>query len=217
MKWILAGLLILLCACTHLPVLQPVDADRRVSVEKDCRSRFPQGRWQLVHTIGVRLDGGRQATFTGVVVLSTMDRSIHCVLMTLEGMVLFEAAHDGQQTTVKRAFGPFANPHFAQGVIADIRLLFFEPEGGVIAVGTTGDVTRGCRYQGPNETVVDLMASAEGGWRMRQYDGQGRELRRITADAGDSRGISPRMVIDAGGGRHAYRLTMNLVEAIELP
>jgi hypothetical protein len=217
MKWLLAGLFLLLGACTHLPAIQPMDADRRPSLETDCRSHFPQGRWQLVHTIGARLYGGRQATFTGVVVLSTREGSIHCVLMTLEGMVLFEAEDDGHKTIVRRAFGPFDNDHFARGVMDDIRFLFFEPEGGMIAAGIYGDGVRVCRYQGRRETIVDLMELADGGWRMRQYDGRGKVLRCVTADRVDSRGISPRMIIDAGSGRRAYRLSMNLVEGIALP
>jgi hypothetical protein len=39
----------------------------------------------------------------------------------------------------------------------------------------------------------------------------------VTADRVDSRGISPRMVIDAGSGRQSYRLSMDLVEAVALP
>lgn len=217
MKWLLAGLCLLLGACTHLPAIQPMDVARRPCLETDCQSHFPQGRWQLVHNIGARLHGGKQATFTGVVVLSTRDQSIHCVLLTLEGMVLFEAVDDGQKTAVRRAFGPFDNDHFAQGVMADIRFLFFKPEGLLIATGTYGDGTPGCRYQGPGETIVDLVELADGGWRMRQYDGRGTELRRMTADRVDSRGISPRMVIDAGSGRQSYRLSMDLVEAVALP
>ena len=217
MKWLVAAMLFVMGACTHLPVIQPMDTASLPAMESDCRSHFPQGRWQLVHTIGVRFYGGGQATFTGVVVLSTQDESIQCALMTLEGMVLFEAEDDGKTTTVKRAFGPFDNQRFAQGVMADIRFLFFKPEGVLIATGSIDDDTQACRYQGPGQTIIDLMELADGGWCMHQYDEHGKMLRRVTADAVDSRRIAPRMAIDAGSGRHSYHLSMNLVEAIELP
>jgi hypothetical protein len=217
MKWLIVGIGLLLGACTHLPTIQPMDAASLPRIETACRSHFAKGRWQLVHTISARLNGGRPATFTGVVVLSTTDRSIHCVLMTLEGMVLFEAIHDGQDTTVQRAFGPFDNHHFAQGVMADIRFLFFGPQGRLVAGGITEEDSRVCRFQGPHETIVDLMESADGEWRMQQYDERGRIIRRVTASAVDSRGIASRMVIDAGSGRRAYGLSLNLVEAVALP
>ena len=100
MKWLLAGMLLLMGACAQLPTIEPMEANRIPAIEMDCRSHFPQGRWQLVHTIRARFYGGRQATFTGVVVLSTHNESIHCVLMTLEGMVLFEAVDDRHSITV---------------------------------------------------------------------------------------------------------------------
>lgn len=217
MKWILAFMLLLMGACAQLPTIEPMEADRRPAIEMDCRSHFPQGRWQLVHTIHARFYGGRQATFTGVVVLSTHAESIHCVLMTVEGMVLFEAVDNRHSITVKRAFGPFENPEFAQGVMADIRFLFFMPEGGVVTAGITQDGTTTCRYQGQGRTIVDLMATRGGGWAMHQYDQQGKLLRRAIADAVNPQGIASRMSIDAGRGRRAYHLSMDLVESINRP
>lgn len=206
---------LLLSACAHLPPMQPAATERRLPIETECRSLFPQGRWQLVHTIHASLQGGQRATFTGVVVLSTKRRSIHCVLLTLEGMVIFEAVDDGQMT-VRRAFGPFDNAHLAKGVMEDIRFLFLEPEGGVLATGSFNDGAPGCRYRADQDRIVDLVQSAEGGWRMHQYDRGGNVLRNVTADATGSGVVSPRMVLDAGG-RHGYRLSMILVDAIKLP
>lgn len=217
MKWVLLALVMFLAACTHLPAIAPVDSDRLLSIQEGCRSHFPRGRWQLVHAINAQLRGGRQATFIGVVVLSSRDRSLDCVLMTLEGMVLFEAAHDGSETTVRRAVGPFDNARFAEGVMADIRMLLFEPQGSVIASGMTAGDIRVCRYRGARETIVDLMASPDGGWQIQQYNARGKVVRHVSGDAADSRGISPRMVIDAGSGRQAYHLSLTLVEATALP
>ena len=213
MKWFVLGMTLLLGACASLPTIAPVDIAGPSTVEDSCRSHFPQGRWQLVHTLTARFPGGRQATFTGVVVLSTTDRSLHCVLLTLEGMVLFEADHDGRQLTVSRAFGPFDNPHFAQGVMDDIRFLFFEPGSAPITTGTLDDGSLVCRYRGDGQTVVDLFETGDGGWGMRQYDERGRTLRRVTAGPVNGQGIAPRMTIDAGSGLRSYHLSLNLVEA----
>ena len=69
MKWLLAGMLLLMGACAQLPTIESIKANRLPEVEMNCRSHFPQGHWQLVHTIHARFYGGRQAAFTGVVVL----------------------------------------------------------------------------------------------------------------------------------------------------
>ncbi|WP_319407654.1 hypothetical protein [uncultured Desulfosarcina sp.] len=214
MKRFLLVFLLLLSACAHLPNVQPMDGERRSRIESDCQSHFLQGRWQLVHTITARLYGGRVTVLTGVIVLSSADRSIHCVLMTLEGFVLFEAADHGE-VTVKRAFGPFDNSEFAQGVTRDIRLIFLAPEGKMQAAGKFADGTGGCRYQVARQHTVDLVERPDGGWRMHQYDPSGYLLRSVTADPPDLNGISHRLTLEAGG-RHAYRLSMTLVEAVRL-
>lgn len=215
MKVIFLALLLLPCACTSLPQIQPVDADRQALIDVRCRSHFLQGRWQLVHTISAHLDGGRQAVFTGVVVLSSADASIHCVLMTLEGFVLFEAVDDGR-VSVHRAFGPFGNHNFAEGIMADIRFLFLEPEGGIVAEGKYEDHNHGCRFQASRNRTVDVVQLAAGGWRMQQFDQSGHTLRTVIADAPDINGVSHRLILESSG-RHAYNLSMSLVEAISLP
>jgi hypothetical protein len=214
-KSIILGLAFFLCACAHLPPIQPMDAGSRSSMEAQCSSFFPQGRWQLVHTITARLTGGRLATFSGVIALSPRPPSIHCVLMTLEGMVIFEAVDDGR-VDVRRAFGPFDNDDFARGVMEDIRLLFIEPDGGILETGAFDQGVLGCRYRTGRGRVVDLIRLADGEWEMHQYGQGGRLLRSVTADAVDNRGIASRMTLDASGS-HRYTLSMKLVEAIAQP
>ena len=215
MKSIILGVALLLCGCTHLPPIQPMDTGSRLAMEAQCGSFFPQGRWQLVHTLTARLAGGRLATFSGVIDLSPRSPSIHCVLMTLEGMVIFEAVDDGR-LEVRRAFGPFDSDDFARGVMEDIRLLFLEPDGGILETGAFDQGVFGCRYRAGRNRVVDLIRLADGGWRMNQYNQEGQLLRSVTADDVDSRGIASRMTLVAQG-RHRYTLSMKLVEAIALP
>lgn len=206
---------LLLAGCAGLPPIYSSDCGRSASIERVCESFFPTGRWQMVHTIQAVLPGGRQAVFSGVVVLSVPERSIHCVLMTLEGFVLFEALDDGR-VTVKRAVGPFDNDHFARAVMADIRFLFLEPVGGITTVGEFEDGTCGCRYQADPAGTVDVVQPAGGEVWMRQYDRRGRVLRSLTAKPPGAGPISPRIVMDAAG-RRGYRLSMTLVEAIARP
>ncbi len=215
MKRITLVIVLLLAACAHMPQIQAEDPDRQPRIKTDCQSHFLQGRWQLVHTIFAHLDGGRQATFTGVIVLSPADASIQCVLMTLEGFVLFEAVDHGG-LSVLRAFGPFANDHFARGIMDDIRFLFFEPDGGLVTAGRFEDGAYGCRYQAARNRTVDLAQLADGDWRMQQYNQFGYPLRAATAESPDAKGLSHRLTLEARG-RHAYRLSMRLVEAVPIP
>jgi len=204
---------LLLAACASMPAMQPLDAGRKALCAGICRSHFPEGGWQLVHTINARIRGGRQATFTGVVILSPEDDSIRCAVMTLEGFVLFEAVDRGR-VTVKRALGPFDDEDFAKGIMDDIRFLFVEPEGETTC-GLFEDGSRGCRYRTAGDRTVDLMEEPDGGWRMTQYDSRGYPMRTMAADAPNADGFSRKIVLEAVG-RHGYRLTMTLVEAISM-
>jgi hypothetical protein len=203
-------ILLLLSACAHMPPIQPTDADRQSRMEARCRSIFPEGRWQLVHTINACLHRGYQATLTGVIILSTADSQVHCVLMTLEGFVLFEAVDNGE-VAVKRAFGPFDNPEFAKGVMRDIRLIFLAPEGEVQAAGNFAAGTEGCRYRTDDNRFVDVISESDGSWRIQQYD----PLKTVVIDAVDQRGLSPKLTLEADG-KASYTLAMTLVDAIPL-
>jgi hypothetical protein len=206
--WLIIALL--LCACAHKPPIQPVDADCQSRLEARCRSIYPKGRWQLVHTINARLHHGYQAVMTGVIILSTADSRVHCVLMTLEGFVLFEAVAE-DKVTVKRAFGPFDNPEFAKGVMNDIRLIFLAPEGEIQTAGKFADGAEGCRYLTADNRFIDLISKVDGSWQILQYD----PLKTVTGDAVDQRGLSSKMTLKAGG-KASYTLVMTLVDAIPL-
>lgn len=201
---------LVLSACTHIPPIQPVETDRQYRVEARCRSIYPVGRWQLVHTINVRLHRGYQATLTGVIILSTVDLRVHCVLMTLEGFVLFEAVDNGE-VAVKRAFGPFDNPEFAKGVMRDIRLIFLAPEGEMQTAGRFVDGTEGCRYRTRDNRFIDIIGAVDGGWQIQQYEPR----KTVSVDAVDQRGLSPKLTLEAGG-KASYTLVMTLIEAISL-
>ena len=210
MKRLSLIIVLLLSACAHMPPIQPVDADRQSRVEARCRSIYPEGRWQLVHTINARLHRGYQATLTGVIILSTADSRVHCVLMTLEGFVLFEAVDNGE-VAVKRAFGPFDNPEFAKGVMRDIRLIFLAPDGKMQTAGKFADGAEGCRYLTDDNRFIDLIGAADGSWKIQQYD----PLKTVVVDAVDHSGLSPQITLEAGG-KASYTLVMTLVDAIPL-
>ena len=213
MKTLLHIAVLLLGACAQIPVLQPMDASQQALAAQVCQSHFSKGSWQLVYTIDVRLKSGRQATLTGFVVLSPEDDSIECALMMPDGFVVFEAVDRGW-LAIRRAFGPFANENFAQGVMEDIRFLFVAPEE-LVAAGRFENGLSGCRYRAKRHRTVDLIEQTDGGWQLRQYDRLGNPLRAMAAEAPDPDGFSHRMVLSADA-RRPYQLTMTLDEAVRI-
>lgn len=210
MKVLAFALLLLLAGCAHLPTLQPVDAARQARLANRCRSIFPDGRWQLVHTIHARFRNGRQAAMTGVILLSSADASIHCVLLSLEGFVFFDAQDDGE-LIINRAVGPFDSPDVARGVLRDIRLMFVAPDGDRAACGRFDGDAHGCRYDSDPNRIIDVFGGGDGRWHIRQHT----PPRTIIAEAVDPRGIASRLTLDAHGDA-TYSLTLQLIEAVPL-
>jgi hypothetical protein len=130
---------------------------------------FPSGRWQFVHTISFHLAKGGAGTAIGVLVLD--NKKIHCVLMTIEGLSLFEARSvEGQPIEIIRAVPPFDDQEFAAGLMGDVRTIFQKPpgeaEGACLANGTSV-----FRYSAAGQ-VIDILPRQDGCWTMHTYSEQ---------------------------------------------
>jgi hypothetical protein len=208
--------LLLLASCAGLPPVTPGGDALRAGAEEAFApgAVFPEGRWQLLHAIQAELPGGRTLVMLGLTVMSSTGRSCRSVLMTLEGFVVFDGEHDGR-LTVHRALPPFDSPHFADGLVEDIRLVFFAPEGPVIATGTLPDGKLVRRHRPPDGGTVDVEILPGADWRIRRYDASERLVRTVRARHGpkDQHGFPESIELTASGGQD-YRLTMTLVEAV---
>jgi hypothetical protein len=206
--------------CAHLPAIVP---DGRPAADPACDavSRiFPSGDWQFSHAIKATAPGGKTSEMVGVSVLSGADNSIRCVLMTIEGLVLFSGRFDGK-LIVERAVSPFDRPGFAEGLISDLSLLFFPPKAPVVSSGRLPDGARVVRFCSKKKVTTDLVLREDQTWAIYEYSSGSKLVRSV--EAGD---ISP---IEGGGGNMAaknimlkrpgllgYQLDMRLVEAIRL-
>ncbi|GAB6907702.1 conserved exported hypothetical protein [Desulfosarcina cetonica] len=211
MKPVGLALLFCLClttACARLPKLSPL-----AGPPPACASFFARDGWQFVHIIEATPPGRSAMTLMGVVQLTPPD--LHCALMTLEGLVLFEARWDGRMT-VLRALPPFDNKGFAQGLVDDIRLIFLTPPVSRQSVGRLDDGRPVCRYRLADGETRDLVQTADGGWEMRCYR-PGRGLTKtLTTDAlptDRSRMPVPAHMQLKTHGMLGYNLTLTLVEA----
>lgn len=212
---LLGGVLLLAVGCSGLPRVYPTGAAPEHQIRRACEAVFPKGSWQLLHSIETTLPGGRKGFVMGLSVISAADRSARCVIMTMEGLVLFDAADDGR-LSVKRAVAPFDAEGFAAGLMNDIRLVFFRPAGTPIESGRLKNGASICRYRGPDGGIVDVLIRTDGSWEIQRYD---RRLHLIRTVKGlgptDEAGIFDRIELVARGSSR-YALVMDLVEAVPL-
>ena len=210
--------LLLICAglitgCAHLPRLSPPAGGMA-----DCPRIYVRDAWQFVHIIEATPPGRATSTLMGVVQVVPAARRLHCVLMTLEGLVLFEA-DCGRQVNILRALPPFDDRGFAQGLIDDIRLIFLAPERASRTAGALADGSPVCRYRLENGDVHDLVQTG-GGWELRCYR-KGRTLIRTLvaqkAAPRDAGSPMPAHLTLTAPGMLGYDLTLTLVDAQRLP
>ena len=214
MKRLSLILLLLPLACAHLPKIQaPADPHGAPSQEA-CTQIFPQGRWQFVHAIEAVPPGGRRINILGVIQTASQERTVKCVLLTLEGLVLFQASYD-HHLTIERAIPPFDAKGFAQGLLNDIMLIFFAPQAPCRQTGylASGDFV--CRYSLSNQGTLDIVRKPHDGWEIRRYNASNRLERTVSPIEPmtlSARGFPTHLELRASG-LAGYRLTLTLLEA----
>ena len=204
-------------ACSHLPEIRTVDNITTTGHTAGCADIFPRGQWQLVHAIEIFPPLGSKQTVLGIIQLSSEQRTFRCVLMTIEGLVLFEADFDGA-VTIQRAIPPLDKPGMAEGMIEDISLLFLAPEQPCVAAGLSNESAWICRYLSTDQGHQDIILQPDGRWEIRRYSQSHRLMRTIAPMAKEdlrADGLPSRVALEAHGVG-GYRLSMRLVEAVSL-
>jgi hypothetical protein len=217
---VLVGALLFINSCASLPDMYPAGGPAALEIHARCSAPFPQDKWQFVHYIEATLPGGKKGFVMGITVISPMTETIECVIMTLEGFVLFDARHD-QGLMISRAISPFDKIEFAKGLMKDIRLIFFKPDGPFVGSGILEGGSPICRYQNFDGRIIDIITFPDNAWEIRQYGRDLRISRTVRASSPTKVGRSGRRVIPSrlelrAQGLLGYELSMNLVSAFLL-
>ena len=208
---------LMLAGCARLPEIRTIESTSLTGHVASCAAIFPQGRWQFVHSIQIHPPVGSEQTVLGVIQLSSQHRTFHCVLMTIEGLVLFEADFDGA-VKVQRALPPFDKQGMAEGIVRDISLIFLAPEQPLDTAGFSKDAGWICRYPSADLGVEDIALKLDGLWEIRLYNQFHRLTRIVSAMSKEDPkgGGLPSMVVLKAPGALGYELKMSMIEATPL-
>ena len=217
---VLVSALLFISSCASLPEIYPAGGPAALELHAECSAPFPQDKWQFVHYIEASLPGGKKGFVMGITVISPMTQTIECVIMTLEGFVLFDTRYD-QGLTIGRAIPPFDSIEFAKGLMEDIRLIFFKPDGQFIGAGVLEDGSSICRYKNLEGGTIDIVTFLDNAWEIRQYGRNLRLARTVRASSQTKASDSSQQVIPSrlelkAHGTPGYELSMNLVSAFSL-
>ena len=173
---------------------------------------FPDGKWQFAHVIEANLPGGREAQLIGVTEMSSKPERIHAVMMTIEGLVLFDALED-DKLTINRSVAPFDSIGFAKGLMEDIRLMFLKPDGQPMGAGTTENGFEVCRYRVSDHAVIDVMVRPDRMLEIRKYTNE-RLIRKVVAEL--TPGSVPEKITFTAQEPAGYRLNLRLISAEQI-
>jgi hypothetical protein len=143
-------------SCSRIPQIYNTEfADSDNDILNKCQSVFPDGDRQFVHSIEATLSGKNNAFMLGVTQIYPQSGTIRAIMMTFEGLVLFDAFYDGK-VIINRAIPPFDSKFFAQGLMEDIRLIFFQPKGTTVEISLTNTGGNVCRYHHNHDDITDV-------------------------------------------------------------
>ena len=202
-----------LISCSLLPVIRHTDPAAATDTVQRCHRPFLDIPYRFVHTIEAALPGGKTGTVVGVTVFDPTAETIHSVIMTIEGFVLFDAQYEGEEVRVNRAVSPFNAEHFAEHIMEDVRLIFLAPEGRLSDAGVLedGDGSVICRYYGNQDKITDVVVHQDDTWEIGTYRGSRERLRKIRAFYVQDR--IPGMLELTGFESRNYSLRLKLIGA----
>lgn len=161
-------------SCRTLPPPMPVlTVDPHLKTT--CGSLFLPSSFRIVHVLSASMFGGRKTTLIGITVADGPSGRIRSVLLTVEGLVLFDATSVKGDITVHRAMAPMDTQGFAQGLFSDVEFIYFQPPGTLTGAAVTGG-TFVCRWQ-DGQFTVERSSDASGRAALTEYDGSRRVVR----------------------------------------
>jgi hypothetical protein len=201
-------------ACGGLPRITPAtDPAELGRIGARCQAMFPQQAFRAVHAIEASLPLGKESSVLGVSVVDPASGQLRAVLVSVEGLTLFDASSQAGSVTVHRAVPPLDERGFGRGLVDDVGLVLLAPGLTPSAVGRLPDARPVCRYEQDHGRVTDVLPlDGEQCRRLDRYDGEQDLVRRVEFTGEGVLGLATSMLIRAPG-IVGYELRLKLVEA----
>jgi len=212
---LICALALSLCGCSRLPELTPPSGAPCTEATGFCLRPFPARPWRAVHTIHISGPFGHESSVVGVTVVDPASRSIRAVILSLEGVTLFDASSRAGEITVHRAVPPLDRKGFPEGLMHDVSLMFLVPRGTLTQTGRNDEGCLVCRWRDDPSGATDLIFARPDEWQILRYD-NGHTLRReLEAAALPGEPLALRIRFSCRGVA-GYSLDLGLLEAESL-
>ena len=206
-------LFLILISCAQLPVLSPPEPSRVSEIQRQCNDLFPNRNVRMVHSIEARIPGRGTQFMTGLTLLSPEREQFRSVMMSIEGLVIFDGVYDKGEIRIDRGIPPFDSPNFASGVLHDVRLMLLRPNG-ECETGLEEEGIPVCRYGNRDGMITDVEIHPDGTRILCQY--AKKSLRRTVRTRPGSGPAIPEETELVFHGAVGYSLYLKLLESEEI-
>jgi hypothetical protein len=210
MKYLLlAFIAVTITSCRTLSPL-PHTIVRDPSLIEKCFPASPEKMFRAVHVINATIRG-KNSSFIGVTIADISTDRIRATLLSVEGLVLLDAAANKGSITLYRGMQQFTSETFARGLFNDIRFMFFPLQGELIGAKVGVDSSLMCRWINQGR-MFEKNSDASGKTTILEYDSDHEIMRRLTLFPPVINGFYKDIRMDSYGGI-GYSLSLDLLEA----
>jgi hypothetical protein len=202
----------LIFSCKSLPVIESGKSGLKPDI-----SPFPGNKYQLTHSIKADLPNGDTLLLIGLTVVNPDERSIHAVMMTVEGLVLFDVSYQNNSIIINRGMPGMSaddSANFIHGLLNDLKLIYFMPECAIFESGIiSGKYIN--RYKCDNGITIDIIKEENGAVIINKYDSGNSLLRIVNIFSLNKDNVSEKLELIAPG-IFGYSLYMELINVEKL-
>jgi len=160
---------LLLLSCAQLPKISLPDPCRVSAIQKQCRDTFAAANLRMLHSIEAQIPGSGTRFMTGLTLLCPEKEQFRSVMMSIEGLVIFDGVYDKGEISIARGIPPFDSPNFAKGLLYDVHLMLMQPDREGMETGQTEGGIEVCRYKTGEGMTADVEIHPDGTRFIRQY------------------------------------------------
>lgn len=136
----------------------PTRDDQALRTSAACERLFPRAGFELSSVVEASIPFSDDASLLAVVTAPADQHEFRSVLLTQDGVVIFDAVRRGDHIDVKRALPSLNAASFGRKMTDDIRLLVMRPRGTLREVGTTDAGKPICRVSEQGRQVEIVLA-----------------------------------------------------------
>lgn len=176
---LLLSLLVLFTACNRYQ--QP---SRLVIDEGDiagCIACFSQHEFTVVHRVDYLYKKDSKISFIGVTKANPLKYSYRSILLTVEGMIVFDAEMSGGDLTVHHVAPSIDSTEFIKGLLDDVAFIFFSPHGDPLWTDKSLQGETTCCWLAPEGGAIKMTVRDKGGWTINNYSKNGKLLKEVRA------------------------------------